>query len=66
MLAVELFQFSMDSFREESTESLLRFLPDFQGNVPDLKPETKSVASIRGEFLDLFKLGRIVLTPEFE
>ena len=66
MVAVELLQFSTDSFREKSTESLLPFLPNLQGNVPDLKPKPQSVASIRGEFLDLLKLGRIVLTPEFE
>ena len=66
MVAVELLQFCMDSIREESTESLLPFLPDFQWNVPDLKPKPQSVAAIRGEFLDLLKLWRIVLTPEFE
>ena len=39
MVAVELLQFSTDSFREKSPESLLPFLPDFKGNVPDLKPK---------------------------
>ena len=66
MVAVELLQFSVYSFREKTTESLPPFLPAFQRNVAQLKPKTQSVAAIWGEFLDFLELGRILFIPEFE